>query len=172
MNVSTSGSTMSTGPALKTEGFISFRFNVSDCSLCVCVCVHVLSQVSRVGLCLKTHVRKIHLSLFFQSIYDCPRYVSFSAAGAHRKIAESWLLDRSVKLLSMCSRSMRNTTQIGSKIQNREVILNLGYLSTMSTNLISVLTELHFWYIMPSQPIRLQTSLLLIVAVALSGCSQ
>ncbi len=45
-------------------------------------------------------------------------YIHCSTTRAHRKIAESSILDQSVKLLSVCSRSMGNTPQIGFKVKN------------------------------------------------------
>ncbi len=47
----------------------------------------------------------------------------FSAARIRRKIVESSILDWSVKLFSVCSRSMGDTTQIESKVKYTKRIL-------------------------------------------------
>ncbi len=66
---------------------------------------------------------QIHLLLFFQCIYHCPMCIHCSTTRTCRKIVKSSILDRWVKLLSVCSRSMENTSHIWSKVKNIELIL-------------------------------------------------
>ncbi len=63
-----------------------------------------------------------HLLLYFQ--YDCPVYIHFGAVRGRKEIAESSVLDWSVTLLSVCSRSMGKNPKIDSNVRNTKLILS------------------------------------------------
>ncbi len=62
------------------------------------------------------------ISTQWQVHRNCPMRIHFSAARAQRKTVESSMMDQSVKLLSVCSRSMGHTLQIGSKFKKSKLL--------------------------------------------------
>ncbi len=73
----------------------------------------------RQGCTMSFPILEKHIVVFLMHLpFPSVAYVHLNAAGARRKTAE-----RSVKLLSVCSRSMRNSLQIGSKVQNTQLTL-------------------------------------------------
>ncbi len=103
----------------------------------------------------------------FQRIHDCQMYDRFSAGWAHRKIAGSSILDWSVKLLFVCSRSMKNTQQIGSKVKNTKLILKLMKWPPLHISLLNFIDCFNIQY-SDSNYSRLQNKLYTTVTLSIN----